>query len=348
MNKLLVFKVVLIATVSVLVCIACTDKKTSGEINPQIIVSEFIYEEAPFPQCHASSIVETENGLLATWFGGTKEKNPDVCIYTSEKKEGKWSTPVLVANGIISDTLRYPCWNPVLFKSDKGDIILYYKVGPNPREWWGLYKISNDNGKTWSEAVPIPDKLLGPIKNKPERLADGTILYPTSYETTENWAIYTETSDQNLNNWKRTKIDNNGFNAIQPTILFHENGKIQMICRSKEKRIVETWSDDNGKTWSPVQATSLPNNNSGFDAVTLKNGKHLLICNPVEKGRNKLSLLLSEDGKKWEEIMVLEDQSEGEFSYPAIIQGRDGTVHLTYTYNRETVKYLNVSLTKNK
>lgn len=344
MNKLLVFKAVFIVAVTALIGIVCTGKKTPDEMKPQIVVSEFIYENAPFPQCHASTIVETEDGLLAAWFGGTKEKNPDVCIYTSEKKEGKWSTPVLVADGIINDTLRYPCWNPVLFKRDNGDIILYYKVGPNPREWWGLYKISKDNGKTWFEETSIPDNLLGPIKNKPEKLADGTILYPTSFETTESWIIYTETSDQNLNNWEKTVIDNNGFNTIQPTILFHDNGKIQMICRSKEKRIVETWSEDNGKTWSPVQATSLPNNNSGFDAVTLKNGKHLLICNPVEKGRNKLSLLLSGDGINWKEIMVLEDQPEGEFSYPAIIKGSDGTIHITYTYNRETVKYIHLEV----
>ena len=342
--KLLVFKVVLIVAVFALICIACTGKKTSDEINLQVIVSEFIYEEAPFPQCHASSIVETENGLLTTWFGGTKEKNPDVCIYTSEKKDGKWSTPELVADGIMNDTLRYPCWNPVLFKRDNEDIILYYKVGPSPREWWGLYKISKDNGKTWSEEVSIPGNLLGPIKNKPEMLADDTILYPTSYETNEYWAIYTETSDQNLNNWKKAEIDNNGFNAIQPAILFHKDGKIQMLCRSKERVIVETWSDDIGKTWSPVQATPLPNNNSGFDAVTLNSGKHLLICNPVEKGRNKLSLLLSDDGKKWEDILVLEDQPEGEFSYPAIIQGTDGTIHITYTYNRKTVKYVQLGL----
>lgn len=344
MKKFFYYIMVLFFAMGITFPYACSNKKTSGEINPEVIVSEFIYEDAPFPQCHASSIVETENGLLATWFGGTKEKNPDVCIYTSEKIDGKWSTPELVADGIISDTLRYPCWNPVLFKRDNGDIILYYKVGPSPREWWGLYKISKDNGKTWSEEVSIPGNLLGPIKNKPERLADGTILYPTSYETTEYWAIYTETSDQNLNNWQKTEIDNNGFNPIQPTVLFHENGSMQMICRSKERVIVETWSDDNGKTWSPVQATSLPNNNSGFDAVTLDNGKHLLICNPIEKGRNKLSLLLSDDGKEWEEILILEDQPEGEFSYPAIIKGSDGTIHITYTYKRETVKYVQLNL----
>jgi alpha-L-fucosidase len=325
---------------------ACSPSPSPDKVSAKVLASEFIYETAPFPECHASTVIETENGLLAAWFGGTEERNPDVCIYTSENVDGKWGQPVLVADGIISDTLRYPCWNPVLFQKDNGEIVLYYKVGPNPREWWGMYKISADNGKTWSEAVAIPDNLLGPIKNKPERLADGTILYPTSFETREEWNIYVETSDQDLKNWKKTKIDNYGFNAIQPTILFYNDGKIQMLCRSKEKKIVETWSADQGKTWLPVEATNLVNNNSGIDAVTLKNGLQLLVCNPIESGRNKLAVKVSADGKTWYDVIVLEDQPEGEFSYPAIIQGKDGTAHITYTYNREKIKYVHLEIGK--
>jgi predicted neuraminidase len=323
---------------------ACTKTPEPNKVKAEVLKAEFIYESAPFPQCHASTIVETNGGFLAAWFGGTHERNPDVCIYTSALKDGKWSQPVLVADGIMNDTLRYPCWNPVLFKTDNGNIVLYYKVGPSPREWWGLYKTSADNGKTWSDATEIPNNLLGPIKNKPERLSDGTILYPTSFETREIWNIYVETSDQNLKNWKKIDIDNNGFNAIQPTILFHPGGKIQMLCRSREKRIVETWSSDNGKTWSPVEATTLVNNNSGIDAVTLKNGLQLLVSNPIEKGRNKLDVKVSADGKIWYDLIVLEDQPKGEFSYPAIIEGKDGTVHITYTYNRVKVKYVHLKL----
>lgn len=327
-----------------LMFVTCKQTPSPEKLKAEVLSAEFIYETAPFPECHASTIVETGNGLLAAWFGGTEEKNPDVCIYTSENLDGTWSEPVLVADGIINDTLRYPCWNPVLFQKDDGGVVLYYKVGPSPREWWGLYKISGDNGKTWSEAVEIPNNLLGPIKNKPERLADGTILYPTSFETREVWNIYVETSDQGLSNWKKTNIDNNGFNAIQPTVLFYKDGRIQMLCRSKERKIVETWSADQGKTWSPVEATSLVNNNSGIDAVTLKNGLQLLVSNPIEKGRNKIDLKASSDGKTWADIIVLEDQPKGEFSYPAIIEGKDGTIHITYTYNRVKVKYVHLKL----
>lgn len=327
-----------------LMFVSCKQTPSPEKLKAEVLSAEFIYETAPFPECHASTIVETGNGLLASWFGGTEERDPDVCIYTSENLNGTWSEPVLVADGIINDTLRYPCWNPVLFQKDNGEVVLYYKVGPSPREWWGLYKTSADNGRTWSEAVEIPNDLLGPIKNKPERLTDGTILYPTSFETREVWNIYVETSDQQLGNWKRIDIDNNGFNAIQPTVLFYKDGRIQMLCRSKERKIVETWSADQGKTWSPVEATSLVNNNSGIDAVTLKNGLQLLISNPIEKGRNKIDVKASADGKTWTDIIVLEDQPEGEFSYPAIIEGKDGTIHITYTYNRLKVKYVHLKL----
>ena len=121
-----------------------------------------------------------------------------------------------------------------------------------------------------------------------------------------------------------------------------------MLCRSREKSIVETWSGDMGKTWSPLKAIPVANNNSGIDAVTLRDGLQLLVCNPVEKGRNKLSLLASGDGKEWNEITVLEDQLEGEFSYPAIIQGKDGRVHITYTYNRKTIKYISMVIKKKR
>ena len=319
--------------------LGCTTNLSSKQVDAGVLVSEFIYDEAPFPQCHASTIVKTDKGLLASWFGGTYERHPDVSIYISECLNGIWSSPTLVADGVINDTLRYPCWNPVLFKRENNDLVLYYKVGPSPSEWWGLYKISTDNGKTWSESIHIPDQLLGPIKNKPCRLPNGSILYPTSYETEKEWGIYTETSDRELKDWNKTPIDNNGFNAIQPTILFHDSGMIQMLCRSKEKKIVETWSSDLGKTWTPVEATSLPNNNSGIDAITLHNGLFLLVCNPLEQGRNKLSVLVSSDGKSWKDLIVLEDHAEGEFSYPAIIED-EGKVHITYTYNRIKIRYV--------
>jgi len=312
--------------------------------NVKILSSGFIYEKAPFPECHASTLVETENGILASWFGGTYERHPDVSIYTSRLTEGNWSAPEMVADGVESPTVRYPTWNPVLYKKDDGETVLYYKVGLNPRNWWGVYKTSSDEGATWSEEVKIPDNLLGPIKNKPVKLADGTILYPSSFETEEKWTLHVESSDQNLKNWEKFEINNAGFNAIQPTIFFHPEGKLQMLCRTQEGKIGVTWSEDQGKSWTPIEASKLINNNSGIDGITLSNGYHLLVLNPIKKGRNKLSLFGSSDGVNWEELVNLEDEKKGEFSYPAIIQAKDGTVHISYTYNRVKVKTVSVKI----
>src|SRR6266700_4230775 len=80
-----------------------------------ILTDEFIFEQAPFPECHASTIAETPDGLIAAWFGGTKEGFKDVCIWTSRLVNGKWTAPQQVADGVIIDTTRYACYNPVLF-----------------------------------------------------------------------------------------------------------------------------------------------------------------------------------------------------------------------------------------
>ncbi|EAZ80952.1 sialidase family protein [Algoriphagus machipongonensis] len=314
------------------------------KVEVKILKSEFIYENAPFPSCHASTLVETPDGIMAAWFGGTYERHPDVSIYTALLSDGSWSTPKMVADGVENKDFRNPTWNPVLYRNPNGQLVLFYKEGPNPREWWGLYKTSDDGGKTWSKAIQIPPGMLGPVKNKSVTLADGTLLHPSSFETNGVWSMHVETTTSDIQDWKKIAIDNGAFHAIQPTVLTYPNGKLQMLARTQEHVIGTTWSTDGGKTWSPVSSTGLVHNNSGIDAVTLKNGVQLLLCNPIKEGRNKLSLMMSEDGVNWEEIHVMEDQPEGEFSYPAIIQAEDGTVHMTYTYNREKIKYVSLSL----
>jgi alpha-L-fucosidase len=319
-----------------------SEREKLRSIKPVIIHSGFIEMPADVPSAHASTIVETKKGLLAAWFGGTHEKHPDVCIYVSGFVDGKWSDPVSVADGIQSENLRYPCWNPVLFRRDNGDIILYYKVGPSPSTWWGEYKISTDEGKTWSAMEAIPRGCLGPIKNKPVVIPGGKVLYPTSIEIVGKWNVYMEMSDQDLTNWKKIAIDNDKFDAIQPSVLFYKDGSLQILCRSKNKCVVESWSRDNGRTWSKLMPTELPNNNAGTDAVTLPDNLQLIIYNPITKGRNKLSIAASYDGKFWEKLIDLEDQPSGEFSYPAIIQDSKGEINVVYTYNREKIKYARI------
>lgn len=314
----------------------------------QVIKEEFIYETAPFPSCHASTIVETPKGLVTAWFGGTAERDPDVGIWVSLEENGKWTTPVEVANGIQKIGKRMPTWNPVLFQLPGKELLLFYKVGPNPREWWGELKRSFDHGKTWSAAERLPDGIVGPIKNKSVLLKDGSILSPSSSED-NGWRVHFEMSKDQGKTWSRTDVINDGkeFSAIQPSVLFLKNGTLKILCRSQNGFILSSESKDQGKTWSALQATDLPNPNSGTDAVTLKDGRHVLVYNHVTKNsiewggkRSPLNVVISDDAEHWKEIAVLENEPKKEFSYPAIIQTKDGKIHITYTWKRQKIKHV--------
>jgi len=318
--------------------------------------TQFIYEQAPFPECHAAAIAETPKGLAAAWFGGTKERNPDVCIYFSRKDKGQsvWSTPVNVANGIQNDTLRYACWNPVLYQVPGGDLLLFYKIGPSPSKWKGWLIRSGDGGATWSQPGALPEGFLGPVKNKPVLLDDGMLICPTSTEG-HGWKVHFELTPDGGKTWQMSGLvpGDSALQAIQPSILFHKDGSLQALCRSQNRAILETWSKDKGRTWSPLTPTSLPNNNSGTDAVTLADGRQLLVYNHVlppagkSKGdRSPLNVAISPDGKTWYAALVLENDTAGQYSYPSVIQSSDGMVHIVYTWRRKKIKYVELDPSK--
>ncbi|HVY71709.1 MAG TPA: sialidase family protein, partial [Verrucomicrobiae bacterium] len=201
-----------------------------------VVRNEFIFDDAPFPSAHASTIAETTGGdLLAAWFGGKEEGAPDVGIWLSRFEGDKWSPPLEVAAGVQADGKQLPCWNPVLFQSHQGPLFLFYKVGPTPKSWWGLFKTSKDGGRTWSNARPLPDRILGPIKNKPVQLKDGTIVAGSSTENS-GWKVHMESTSDGGLTWQHTKTLNDvqEFDVIQPTILVHGGGNLQILCRSKQ------------------------------------------------------------------------------------------------------------------
>ena len=333
-----------------------TAKRIDATQSPRfsgLILEEFVYEKASFKECHASTICQTTRGLVASWFGGSKEGKNDVGIWTSYHDGKKWTSPVQVANGVQNDGLRYPCWNPVLFQPP-GDAptLLFFKVGPNPREWWGEMMISYDRGRTFRERRRLPEGIDGPVRCKPLLLSNGTTLYCGSSTESDGWRVHFESvrlvDGIPTGRWNRIGPINEAseFNAIQPTFLKHRDGRLQALCRTQEGFIANSFSADSGQTWSSLKATNLPNPNSGIEAVTLFDGRHLLIYNHLGSGTNgwgrrgMLNLAISEDGLNWRKAAVLEKQQGAEFSYPAIIQSTDGKVHITYTWKRQRIKHL--------
>jgi predicted neuraminidase len=339
-----------------LAALALVPAAAPGQSPSPIVQSEFIYERAPFAAAHASTIVETDDGLAVAWFGGTEEGNPDVGIWLSRHDGKRWSAPVEVANGAQPDGTRYPCWNPVLFLSAYGPLLLFYKVGPDPASWWGLARTSRDDGRTWSAAISLPRGILGPIRAKPVELPDGALLAGSSTERT-GWMVHLEwfrgpgdsaparadwgAALASPGAWRITGPLNDPaeFAAIQPTILVHSAAVLQILCRSRQGVITEAWSRDGGSTWSPMTATALPNPSAGIDAIRLADGRFLLAYNPTTRDRSKLAIAISSDGTAWRAAAVLVD-SAGEYSYPAMIQTRDGLVHVTYTWNRQRIRHV--------
>ncbi len=370
-----------------------------------ILDDEFVYEHATFPQCHASTILELPNGdLLASYFGGLHENNPDVCIWVSRKPKGAsvWEAPVLAGDGVFllgtrdadiagindSTTLassgpiiprqdwdtakmrRKACWNPVLYQMPDGEIWLFYKIGLRVADWTGWLVRSRDGGKTWSEREPLPAGFLGPIKNKPE-LVNDRVVCPSSTEV-GGWKIHFEIYDLKTKEWKYVgPIDAEDallskdiltpeahprpIDCIQPSILKHKDGRLQVLCRSRNQKLATSFSSDGGDTWSTVTLTDVPNNQSGTDAVTLHDGRHILIYNDFQTldGENKgvrtpLSIAVSDDGLHWRHVLTLEDSPISQYSYPAIIQGKDGSLHCTYTWRRQKVAYKRIDATKIK
>ena len=268
-------------------------------------------------------------------------------------------------NNVPANLKRKSCWNPVLIEMPHGELWLFFKIGTTVGDWTGWLCKSKDGGRTWSDKETLPKDaegraFLGPIKNKPE-LIDGRLLCGSSTEG-NGWRFHMEILNLKTGEWKYVpvesteamKTDDNQLHpidCIQPSILKLKDGRLQVLMRTHNARLATSYSSDNGDTWTPVTLSEVENNQSGTDAVTLKDGRHALIYNNFEtlpltkKGvRTPLSIALSDDGQAWHHTLTLEDSPIDQYSYPAIIQGHDGTLHCVYTWRRQRIAYKQIDL----
>lgn len=319
-------------------------------------IVEFVSDEMPTASCHASTVVETASGdMLAAWFGGAHEGAPDVAIWMARRNSAGWSE--------VREAAREPqiaAWNPVLFHSADGLLWLYYKFGGSPETWSAARESSRDEGATWSVPDHLPAGLYGPIRAKPLLLANGTLLSGTSVESYENWACWIERSTDNGRHWTRIgpiaaplslsgRAPRRGASrgVIQPSLVDTGGGHIRLYARSTNDigRICQADSSDDGLTWSAVTATTLPNPNSGIDAVRLHDGRLVLVYNDSASARTPLNLAISADGEHWRNFYDLET-GPGEYSYPAMIEARNGDLLITYTWNRRKIRFVRFPLAK--
>ena len=308
-----------------------------------------IFDKPPTPSCHASTIVEVEKGkLLAAWFGGKDEGAKDVQIYLSRFDGTAWSRPE-----VVGTEPGQPTWNPVLFKTAKGTLYLWYKAGPKPESWTGYVRSSADGGKTWSKPAMLPAGFYGPVRAKPIQIGDA-ILAGTSVESHNCWTPYVDISNDDGKTWTRSAPFGvaGKFAQIQPT-LYAIGGKqdttttVVALMRSRDpRRICKAESEDGGKTWTAAEPTELLNPSSGIDVARTGPGELFLIYNPSTLLRTPISLARSVDnGKSWAKVRDLESEV-GEFSYPAMIASEAGTLEITYTFNRKHIKHESVDPAK--
>ena len=314
---------------------------------------DFIWEEAPFPRAHASTIVEATDGtLIAAWFGGSGEGHEDVGVWSSHKpKGGVWSPPVQ-----LYKEPDQPAWNPVLFRGDGDAIWLYFKIGESPRAWSGAYMKSTTAGEQWTEPAWLPAGMLGPVRAKPVRLASGEILAGTSLESYRTWSSWMEISADGGASWSKHgpllfgDPERDRIGSIQPTLLETAPGVVRAFMRTPRRlgKIATSISHDGGRTWAPLELTDLDNPSAGIDSVRLDDGRCILLYNPSATRRTPLSLAVSfDDGVTWEDFLVVEELGEderGELSYPAMIQDSNGDLQLTYTWNRRRIRHATVPL----
>ncbi|MCX5759744.1 MAG: exo-alpha-sialidase, partial [Candidatus Hydrogenedentes bacterium] len=213
--------------------------------------ADFVFgDERPFPECHASTVVEAGDGaLLCAWFGGTKEKNPDVGIWMSRFADGKWAPVKLAAK-----TGQTAHWNPVLFRDPRRGTYLFFKVGPDVPPWQTYWMRSADNGATWStpvELVPGDVGGRGPVKNKPIILSDGAWLAPASTEA-HGWKAFVDRSEDGGATWQRSadfvfdRRKTHCMGAIQPTLWASAPGCVHALMRTAAGKIARVDSGDGG------------------------------------------------------------------------------------------------------
>jgi predicted neuraminidase len=337
----------------------------SDSYKDPFISHSFINPDSESGMVHVGSVCEMSDGQLgAVWYGGTREGAKDVAIFFSTKPSDPnrpWSPPEIIVDreSATKELHRYirKVGNPVLFSGPEKRLWLIY-VSITVGGWSGSslnVKASLDGGLTWTDSHRLT---LSPFFNISE-LVKGRPLPVNVMEGNENrdhfavpiyheclgyfpeilWIAFPRTNEAFF--YEKSRMAEGNF-FIQPSIapLNTHSAKAFYRCLSPARQISTARTDDGGQTWSKPKFLDLPNPDSAVDALPLSQNRILMAFNDSSNNREILQLAVSNDqGINWIRIHTLENSPHEEFSYPYMIRGRNGLIHLVYTWKRKRIKH---------
>jgi predicted neuraminidase len=314
-----------------------------------IYSGELIFQKIPgAPVHHASSIVEAANGdLLVTWYGGSYESSDDEALFLARRKKGQrtWETPQMLLRNPPA-----PVGNAVIFADQRQRLWIVYgrleaKQPLLAHTGWErtrlFYRISEDNGYTWSADKLFPMETTGWLpRNLPITLPTGELLLPLSDERNNRDLSFFVITKNAGETWTRSaNVPNAQPQGEQPTVALRRDGSLLAFLRTAP-RLLQTESRDHGMTWSPAKLTDFKNPDAAISLRALRNGNLILAWNNQERGRSPLHIVRStDDGATWSNPVMLES-NPGEYSYPSVFQSSDGLIHVIYTYRRYSMKHV--------
>lgn len=319
------------------------------------------------PDNHAANLLQLDNGdILCAWFAGSGEGNPDTDVVLARLERGgdRWSLPV----DLSLDPERSE-QNPVLFQEPAGRVwLLHTSDAPHDQKTARVVvRTSDDRGHTWSR----PEILFpGPglfLRHPPAMLADGTWVLPAYHCTSKGHYSLVLVSNDGGRHWQEHEVPDS-YHRVQMNIVPRGDGSLLAMFRSRHADRIYTSESRDGRGWTAPRRSALPNNNSSTQAVRLPSGRLALIFNDAtlerdqfrwveSKGqwrkkavRTPLTLALSEDDGRtwpyWRNVQMADleyRENQTGYSYPSIIAGADGAMHVAFSYLRRTVKYVRVT-----
>jgi predicted neuraminidase len=322
---------------------------------------ELINPDSPLPMSHVASLCELrDGGLAAVWYAGSREGARDVavCFATQERGQSRWSKPrAILTPGQAARELGRgirKIGNAVIFSDPSGKLWLLY-VTINLGGWSGSslnLTTSADGGLSWERSRRLT---LSPffnlselVRHRPVPLSDGSWLAPIYHELAGKFPelLWLRETAGGLSATK-SRITG-GRSGFQPALAPLSPNMALAFLRdcSPRKRISLARTEDAGRTWSPPQTLDLPNPDSGLASLRLADGRVLLVFNDSDAGRENLRLAVTEDeGRTWRRVATLAEEPRAEFSYPFLIQARDGNLHLVYTWKRKAIKHVAFNIT---